>query len=152
MAFRHLGHGETIEHGVVVDNSVMMRWLFRDGSEEDQRYARLVLSCLKADSTPVVAPYLWVYEAAFVVHHYVRKGAISPETGADHLKGLFDLCTVVRGEETPVALMAFASEHGVSAYDASYVLLARAHRRPIATLDRNMLAAARRLGVTVFPD
>ncbi len=150
VGFKTVATSELFEQPLVVDNSVMMRWLFRDGSEKDQQYAQRVLDRLKTDGKQVIAPYLWVYEAAFVVHFYVRKHDISARTGQEHLEALFDLCTVIRGEETPASLLAFANDHAQSAYDASYLMLAKQRGCPIATLDKKMLAAARRLELDVF--
>jgi predicted nucleic acid-binding protein len=43
-----------------------------------------------------------------------------------------------------------AERFALSAYDAAYLELARRHRLPLATLDRDLRAAATALGLTVL--
>ena len=50
---------------LVLDNSVAMRWCFKDGSDSDLSYADKVLDRL-ADTTFLV-PNLWHLEAANVI-------------------------------------------------------------------------------------
>ena len=118
---------------IVVDNSVMMRWLFNDGSEADQQYAQKVLCHIEKRKPQVIVPYLWVNEASFVVNYYTKKGMVSFEESMTHLNSLFDLCTVIRGKETPSELFDFANTHGLSTYDSSYAMLALQQAQPIAT-------------------
>jgi len=47
------------------------------------------------------------------------------------------------------AALAIAREHGLSAYDATYLELAIRTDAPLATLDKALRAAARKAGVTV---
>jgi hypothetical protein len=43
----------------VLDNSVAMRWLFGDGSVEDQAYADHVLQVLQDENSVAVVPGIW---------------------------------------------------------------------------------------------
>ena len=95
-------------------------------------------------------PYIWVYEASFVVNFYTKKGKVSHEDSIKHLDSLFDLCQVIRGEETPKELFAFANTHGLSSYDASYLMLAIQQKSPIATLDKEIIRITENLNVPVF--
>lgn len=150
MAFNTLAKGELLSDAIVVDNSVMMRWLFNDGSETDQQYARKVLRHVEARKPQVIVPYIWVYEASFVINYYAKKGIVSYEEGMKHLDSLFDLCSVIRGEETPSELFDFSNTHGLSAYDSSYVMLALQQTRSIATLDKEIVGASGRLNLEIF--
>lgn len=150
MAFKSLAKDERYERALVVDNSVMMRWLFKDGSEADQDYAKGVLQGIKAEGFTVLVPYIWVYESAFVTHYYTKQKAVSTEDAISRLDALFELSTVIRGEETPSQLFETAQSCNISSYDASYLLLARQQGCPLATLDKKMQKACQQLGGSLY--
>ena len=150
MAFSTLKQDEQLDNSIVVDNSVMMRWLFQDGSDSDQVYAQKVLTAIGSQALQIIVPYLWVYESAFVVEYYSRRDQLEHDQCVDQLTWLFDLCTVVRGDETPAILYKFSHTQGVSAYDAAYAMLALGQSCPIATLDKMLIKASGRAKYTVF--
>lgn len=143
---RHYSQG-----GVVVDNSVAMRWLISSGKPGDQRYARQVRDFIQAEQPQIMVPYLWTYEAANVVAYYVRRGELEYSVAANTLQAFNQLFTITidRGE-TPLALFESAEAHGVTAYDAAYLLLARHEGIPLATLDKKMRKVARKMGIEIF--
>ena len=148
MAFETLEPGRiTNNTELIVDNSVMMRWLFDDGSARDRRYAQKVLGRIKDDGLRVLVPYIWVYEAAFVVNYYAQEGQIDHKGAVNRLNSLSDLCTVVIDKVPPSILFDFASIHKLSTYDAAYLILARTSVCAIATLDKKMLRVAKKLGI-----
>ena len=150
MAFDSLQPGTlNSQSSLVVDNSVMMRWLFDDGSPSDRRYAAKVLDTIRENDPKVLVPYIWVYESAFVVNYYVGEGCLDRELATSHLKSLFDLCTVAIDREPPTALFDFSRAYGVSAYDAAYLMMAYSQGSEIATLDRKMRKIARRLDIGI---
>lgn len=150
MAFRTLRQNEQLENPIVVDNSVMMRWLFHDGSEADQSYARQVLNAIGTQQLQIIVPYVWVYEAAFVVEHYCRRNEIAYDQCTTQLTWLFDLSLVIRGEEIPAGLYEFSHRYGVSAYDAAYVMLALKQSCPLATLDKAIIKISDKVNHTLF--
>ena len=150
MAFSTLKQDEQLDNSIVVDNSVMMRWLFQDGSDSDQVYAQKVLTAIGAQALQIIVPYLWVYESAFVVEYYSRRKKLAHDPCMDQLTWLFDLCTVVRGDETPANLYKFSHTQGVSAYDAAYAMLALGQSCPIATLDKTLVKASGRAKYVLF--
>ncbi len=135
---------------LVLDNSVMMRWLFDDGSKSDRRYAAKVLDRLRELHGSVFAPYVWVYEAAYLVNFYVERGDMEKSAGLRHLASLHDLASVVCERQSPASLLEFAQAHGLSAYDSAYLLLARSLNLPIATLDRKMRRVASEVGIEIY--
>jgi predicted nucleic acid-binding protein len=150
VAFESLEPGRiTNKTELVVDNSVMMRWLFDDGSARDRRYAQKVLKQIKDDGLRVLVPYIWVYEATYVVNYYVQEGQIDHEGAMNRLNSLSDLCTVVIDKVPPSILFDFANIHKLSTYDSAYLMLARASICTFATLDKKMLKVARKLGINV---
>jgi len=135
---------------LVLDNSVAMRWLIASGKPADQRYARAVRDHIQQHRPQVLVPYLWTYEAANVVAQYVRLGELEFGIASNTLVALQELCSVSIDRETPIALFEVANEHGVTAYDAAYLLLARNAGVPLATLDKKMRKVARNMGITAF--
>lgn len=137
--------------GIVVDNSVAMRWLIASGKAADQRYAQRVRDFIGEHRPQVMVPYLWTYEAANVVAYYVRQGELEYRLAINTLLALNDLFSIaIDRTETPMALFEASEVHGVTAYDASYLLLARGEGLPLATLDRKMRKVAKSMGIKVF--
>ncbi len=137
-------------NSLVLDNSVMMRWLFDDGSPADQRYAKKTLAHIETASVHVFVPHLWVYEAAFVVGYYSNQQALDRQLCMYNLNFLFDVCTVVAAKDKPAAVFEFAATHSLSAYDASYLMLADSLGCSVASLDKKMRKAARKINRPVF--
>ncbi|MCY4157813.1 MAG: type II toxin-antitoxin system VapC family toxin [Gammaproteobacteria bacterium] len=137
--------------GLVIDNSVAMRWVVASGKSADQRYALAVRRFVQDKRSQVMVPYLWTYEAANVAAHYVRKGELGYSVAINALHALGVLFTInIDRAETPRPLFEAAESYGVSAYDAAYLLLARGEGLPIATLDRKMRKVAKGMGIEVF--
>jgi predicted nucleic acid-binding protein len=138
---------------LVIDNSVAMRWLFVDGSEADRQYASEVAALV--ETSEVHVPALFVTEAANVISRALKIGVITPQ----ECESRFDLLQAMQAsvhqiESThaaiPLAIKAF--EEGLSAYDASYLLLAQKLACPLATLDKNLRRAAKKGGVALAGD
>lgn len=138
--------------GLVVDNSVAMRWIIASGKSADQRYALAVRDFVRDERNQVMVPYLWTYEAANVAAHYVRRGELEYSMAINALHTLSVLFTInIDRGETPRALFEAAESYGITAYDAAYLLLARGEGLPLATLDRGMRKVAKGMGVQIFP-
>ncbi len=150
MSFSVITKGQVLANSIVVDNSVMMRWLFNDGSEKDKQYAQDTFDYIRTNKLQIIVPYIWVYEASFVVSFYTNKGNISTKESLNHLNSLFDLCLVIRGEETPKELYEFSTHHKLSSYDSSYTMLAVNQSSLIATLDKEIIRAAKGLNLIIF--
>jgi predicted nucleic acid-binding protein len=140
------------ERALVVDNTVMMRWLFDDGSPADRRYADRVLETIQAQHLQVIVPNIWVYESAFVVSYYSNKHVLPLADARRHLEYLVDVCTVISDGVTPSALFEVSRLHRISTYDAAYVLLAQNHACSLATLDKKMRRVARKLDIAIALD
>jgi predicted nucleic acid-binding protein len=138
---------------LVVDNSVAMRWLFADGSEADRQYASEVAALV--ETSEVHVPALFVTEAANVISRALKVGAISAQECESRFDLLKDMQASVEPMESinfgmPLAIKAF--ETGLSAYDASYLLLAKKLGCPLATLDKDLRRAAKNSGVPIAGD
>ena len=135
---------------LVLDNSVAMRWLFADGSQADRQYANEVAALV--ETAEVHVPALFVTEAANVISRALKAGVIT----AQESESRFDLLNAMQANIDPIesthstmtlAIQAF--ELGLTAYDASYLLLAQKLGCPLATLDKDLRLAANNCGVEV---
>ncbi|MEM1156500.1 MAG: type II toxin-antitoxin system VapC family toxin [Pseudomonadota bacterium] len=136
---------------LVVDNSIVMRWLVDSGKPADRKYALSVRDYIHQEDCSVLVPYLWIYEAANVAASYVREGLLESGAAKQALQALHDLLTIrIDRAETPSALFDAASSYRLTAYDAGYLLLAKNESRVLATLDKDMKKAARKVGVVLW--
>jgi len=118
---------------LVVDNSVAMRWLFADGSAADRQYASEVAALI--ETSEVHVPALFVTESANVILRALKVGVISPQ----ECESRFDLLKAMQANVDPMVsvysampLANKAFEKGLSAYDATYLLLAKKLGCPLA--------------------
>ncbi len=135
----------------VLDNSVSMRWLFRDGKPQDIDYADGVLEGMKDISA--IVPAIWGLEAANVI---ARAGANNLVTQL-HIQAFLKLVGSINIEaDTDTFAYALtdtlqlARRYRLTAYDASYLELALRLGLPLATLDENLQKAADEAGVEKF--
>ena len=134
----------------VLDNSVVMTWCFKD---EASPYADCVLNRLE-DSVGFV-PSIWPLEVCNVLLMAERKKRIGEADSTRFIALLSELPIIVE-QEPPERMIkeifALARKHKLSSYDASYLDLAMRKGFPIATLDRNLIAAAKRSRVPILSD
>ena len=133
---------------VVVDNSVVMAWCFRD---EGTAFTRAVLAA-------VVERFAldlngWPLEAGNTILVAERRKRIEPEEVSGLLAMLEELPFQVE-QEPPSRMLkeifALAREHQLSTYDASYLDLALRRGIPLATQDKSLHRAAAKCGVALF--
>ena len=89
----------------------------------------------------LIAPSIIDYEIANVGVNKVRRGALSAESAARAIDAFAGL-RLERHSVLPQDAFALAVRHGLTAYDAAYLHLAMTLRAPLATLDRQLAAAA----------
>ncbi len=135
----------------VLDNSVAMRWLLESERQSDQAYAEAVLKSL-VDAEALV-PNLWHLEAANVLLSAEQRGELDTadiERFISQLERLpiqVDPLTAHQGFSRTLSL---SRAHRLSSYDAAYLELAIREGLPLATLDRNLVKAAKKAGVAVY--
>lgn len=135
----------------VLDNSVTMRWFFGDGEPQQLAFAGTVLDAMKQDGALV--PVTWGLEVANVIARAEAKGWVTEaRSGAflEMLQGVdieVDTATFARALSDTLQL---ARRYKLSAYDASYLELALRLGMPLATLDEDLLKAAKKAGVKKF--
>lgn len=133
----------------VLDNSVVMRWLLHDGSDERLAYASKVLDVLMQETSEAVVPGIWALEAANVIVKAQAKNALS-EARASAFIGLLSDMAITTDKHTAARALGdtlqLARRFKLSAYDASYLELALREGLPVATLDSDLRAAMAAVG------
>jgi predicted nucleic acid-binding protein len=132
----------------VVDASVTMAWCFDDEATD---FTDDVLDRLRTDEA--VVPALWQLEVADVMLSSERRGRLSEAQATRFVELLGQL--PIRVELEPIdssALLGIGRRHGLSAYDACYLLLAERLGVPLATVDEALAKAGRQAGVSVWPE
>lgn len=137
---------------LVLDASVALSWGLPD---ESSTFGQAVLAEVAGAGAKV--PSLWITE--------VLNGTLMAErrkrlTADEAERFLTTLAKLHRRRLLQIATMpparAFsrignlAREHGLTAYDASYLLLAKSESLPLATTDKALVSAARKVDVTIW--
>lgn len=133
---------------LVIDASVTVDWLLEDEGtpaalEVRQRVVRY----------GAVVPLLWRSEVANALLVACRKGRLTRDDVADSLNDLAKM----RIEPDPhtwelcwSGIVGVAWAHRLTVYDAAYLELALRRRLPLASLDRDLRAAASASGVPLL--
>ncbi|MEA3336822.1 MAG: type II toxin-antitoxin system VapC family toxin [Chloroflexota bacterium] len=132
----------------VIDNSIVMTWCFID---EANQYADAVLENLS--QAKAVVPTIWPLEVVNVLLVAERRKRMRELDSVRFLSLLSQLPIDVEQtwpERSMKDLLASGRANDLSSYDASYLDLAMRQGLPIATLDRKLVAAARRIGVPIL--
>jgi predicted nucleic acid-binding protein len=132
----------------VLDNSVTMRWLFGDGSPGDQVYVRLVLDSIEDGN--VIVPGVWCLEVANVIARAEAKYGLTEARSMEFVHLLQQMQIQIDTETCAHAMgdtLQLARRYNLSAYDASYLELALREGLALATLDEELLKAAKKAGV-----
>jgi predicted nucleic acid-binding protein len=131
----------------VLDNSAALALLLPDERHTD--YA-LALSRRLTDFA-WIAPALWQYEFSNAIRMALLRKRIHQDEVTIIFADLQDIDLHVQNvAENPRRLLACAIEHGVTAYDASYLLLALEQKIALATNDKQLKAAAINAGITII--
>jgi predicted nucleic acid-binding protein len=133
---------------LVLDSSITLAWLF-----EDERTPAADEVLQRVVENGAVAPSLWRLEVANGLQTAVRRGRIDPAFRDASIADLQALMVAVDPETHARAwadTLELAARHGLTLYDAAYLELARRRRLPLATLDRELRAAADVNGVELL--
>jgi predicted nucleic acid-binding protein len=136
-----------------VDASVALCWYFED---QKTAYTEAVFDCLGKGDTAVV-PAIWPLEVVNSLLVAVRQKTISAAQFEIFIRDLEDLPVEVDIEgvrRVYSSIVRLSQHHQLSSYDAAYLDLAAVESLPLATLDKNLRAAAKRVGVELlrFPN
>jgi predicted nucleic acid-binding protein len=129
---------------LVIDASVALKWALDDEDAVEQAVA--LRDAAIDGRARLFAPTLWMYELANGLVSAVRRRRLGERVGAQAL-GHLRAIGVELVDPDPAETYREAMRHGLSAYDASYVALARALDAPLVTGDRPLLRAVSGLEV-----
>ena len=131
----------------VLDASMTMSWCFAD---ESTPTSRRVLDLL-LDSYAEV-PALWTFEIANVLAVNEKRQRLTKAASVEFLQTLSGLDIRIDrsfpGLDGKV-LLPLVWRYGLTAYDAAYLELAKRKGLPLATFDKELIAAALLEGVTL---
>ena len=133
----------------VLDNSVTAAWCFEDQSTS---YTDLVLQAV-VDGVAVVVPAIWRLEVINVLVVAERRKKIAPNKSAKFVRDLqqFSITVDLDGlDQVFSGVLDLARLYQRSAYDASYLELAKRRGLPLATKDEPLKKAAEEFGVPLF--
>ena len=130
----------------VLDASVVLAWGLRD---EYSAYAQRVLESL--ERTSAIAPALWIVEVSNILTMGLKRNRITEAEITSFLAGVKPLNIMIDNTNHQMdELIQFGHMYDLTAYDSIYLRLAIASGFPLATLDKAMRTAAKRVGVTLY--
>ena len=135
----------------VLECSLALAWALPD--EMTKRADRFMARI--SPKSVLWVPALWWYEMSNALLMAERRRRLA-EVDKVRLIELYGMLAIRTDAELDTnAVMRFdrlAREHALSAYDAAYLELAQRRALGLATLDRRLMAAARRAGIKVIRD
>ena len=117
---------------------------------KDHPIAALALERIRSDAARV--PALWWFEVSNTLVVNERRKRLTESDSAVFLRGLGRLGVTVDRTPQEAEVLALASRHRLSVYDAAYLELAQREAVAPATLDAGLAAAARVEGVALLSD
>ncbi len=129
----------------VVDASIAGAWLLPD---ETNLVAEEAMARLADDDA--IAPDLLRHEIRSILLSAEKRGRISDDLVHSALARFRELPLRFIGPGDDVEVVRLARRHKLSAYDAAYLAVAVLQQAPIATLDRQLAAAAQAEGISVL--
>jgi predicted nucleic acid-binding protein len=129
----------------VLDASVTMSWAFPD---ERDGFAFAILERLGADQACV--PLVWWFEMRNVLLVNERRQRITEADTANFFHMLSRLSIEIDAAPDSDRVMALSRRHRLTVYDCAYLELALRQNLQLATLDKQLAAAAAREGVLLI--
>lgn len=132
----------------VVDNSVALAWCF-----EDEHTQPLMDLLDRVAETGAFAPSLWPLEALnglLMAERRRRVDARRRQRLAGFLRALPITLDPETADQAWSVTARLAERYRLSVYDAAYLELAQRRKVPLATLDGDLIRAAKALGTTVL--
>ena len=132
----------------IVDNSVALAWCF-----EDEQTPPIMDLLDRVAETGAFAPSLWPLEALNDLLTAERRKRIDPRQ-RHRLTNMLRALPITLDSETAdqawTTSVRLAERYRLSVYDAAYLELAQRRRLPLASLDVDLIKAARALGMTLL--
>jgi len=126
----------------VLDASIITRWFLGEEQDVQVRGARALRSEAKVGALQFHAPELMIVEVANALWKQVRFAGLTPDDAQRSIRDLLSIDMVLhRHAESIAGALTYAIAYGISAYDASYVFLAKQVELPLWTLDQKLARA-----------
>ena len=135
----------------VLDNSVAMRWMLESNKVSDQAYAENVLKSFSNEDA--IVPNLWHLEAANVLLGAEKRSEITAgeiEGFISQLENLPIHVDPLTSHQSFSSILALGRAYNLSSYDAAYLELALREGIPLATLDIDLIKAAKKSGLEIY--
>jgi predicted nucleic acid-binding protein len=132
----------------VVDNSIALAWCF-----EDEQTADIMAVLDRVAEAGAFAPQLWPFEALNGLLTAERRGRIDAAVRRRLASFLSELPISIDDETASrlwSAISPLAEAHRLTAYDAAYLELAQRLGLPLATTDKQLIAAAQAAGTSLL--
>ena len=129
----------------VLDASIAASWAF---SDESHPTASRALSLLRTEEALV--PPIWWFEIRNVLIGNERRKRLTAALTSDFLQKLSRLPIHIEPLPENGDLLALARAHALTVYDAAYLELAKRSLSPLATLDADLIRAARAEGIILI--
>lgn len=140
-----------MNHTFVLDCSVTMAWFFAD---EATPATDQLLDGLNQGGRALVAQH-WPLEVGNTLLMGERRKRCSAAEAAGFLAILGSLtidADPATGANATSATLTLARSHGLTLYDGAYLELAMRTNLPLATLDKELRSAARKVGTKCLPE
>ncbi|MGH9587059.1 MAG: type II toxin-antitoxin system VapC family toxin [Acidobacteriaceae bacterium] len=129
----------------VLDASISACWAFKD---EDHPKAIKALDELK--HTSCLVPAIWWFEIRNIIVINERRNRITTQQGTAFLRRVSQLGIIEDSEVDGEQALHLARLHRLTIYDAAYLELAQRKHLPLATLDSELLRAAKAESVALL--
>jgi predicted nucleic acid-binding protein len=129
----------------VLDASISAAWAL---AGESSPFAESAENRLATDSA--IVPYIWWYEVRNLLVVNERRGRITVDESAAFLRILSAYPIRIEPDAEAEDVFRIARRCRLSFYDAAYLALAVREQLPLATLDKNLQAAATTENVELF--
>ena len=131
----------------VIDASSTLKWIFEE--TETQHATRLVSLYLDCKIL-LIAPSLWLYEVTNVLRSAYKRNKITKKKIFTFQENILKTAPSLFHVESFVKeILKTALEYDLSAYDASYVTLAKQNNYPFITSDAVLMSKIRKIVKTV---
>jgi len=136
---------------LVLDASVALSWLFERQTAAERKRSVGALELL--EKKPAIVPALWQTEVLNSLLVGERRKLVMPAQSAEYL-GRLGLLPISIDTASPTArrdaVMGLGRQHGLTAYDATYLELAMRLGGPLASFDQHLAKAAGDVGIEVI--
>lgn len=136
---------------LVLDASVTLAWFLEGDSAAQREYALGIAKLIEADMPSLIVPGEWHTEMGSTLVREWRADRLSTTALNAAISRLDQLPIETHHRaHTPGEIVKLAIKYHLAGYDALYLDLAHTLGVPLATIDRGLVAAARRFDVALI--